>query len=503
MSKKSRSAATPLNRLARHKKTLRSPLKQLPGLYFSSWINDVLPDALWSVLLAGLLPREKALAAFRTVLTIYKKSASALAPTQLVHSQLALLDSTNFKLLFEPICADSEIRDALRPLLLIESLPDNKNWRQVISDQPEFSDGMESLARAVVRCFDHQSQASTDCRWLKVMVMLAQDKIVFPSNFSEHVEELIHYPNRGDMRAVRPSIRSMEMAFRNPALQKDTPLQKDIPPPWAEVFWDECWKRTQCFPSHSDEDAKLNNHGELFESVATLYDEVSDHFARTVKTTSIDARHDASFGLVLYLLQMLVFALKGTTGQSTASRLLLRAAFETYVSFLYSAKKDDPTIWMQYRNHGSGQQKLAYLKISSAKETPSFISLELLEQLSNEDMWLEFQDINLGAWSEKNLRMMASEVGVKDLYDAYYDSLSGFAHSSWAAVRQSAFGVCLNPLHRFHRVPLPPRWLNESVVPDIVKFVNLSLDQLASLYPPFKTRLSLAHKKQTPESEGE
>ena len=41
--------------------------------------------------------------------------------------------------------------------------------------------------------------------------------------------------------------------------------------------------------------------------------------------------------------------------------------------------------------------------------------------LANEDTWLEYQDIDFGAWANKNLRAMSEEVGAKDVYDRYYD----------------------------------------------------------------------------------
>jgi uncharacterized protein DUF5677 len=104
-------------------------------------------------------------------------------------------------------------------------------------------------------------------------------------------------------------------------------------------------------------------------------------------------------------------------------------------------------------------------------------------------MWLEFQDIKLGAWADKNLRKMAEEAGEKAFYDRYYDALSGYVHGNWLAVRHAVFGPCLNPLHRFHRIPLPPRLLIDDAVPDLRKICNLALDKFAHLYPPFKMRL--------------
>jgi hypothetical protein len=158
-------------------------------------------------------------------------------------------------------------------------------------------------------------------------------------------------------------------------------------------------------------------------------------------------------------------------------------------------KKDDPTIWLQYRNYGSGQARLSLLKILEQPESPSFTSRDLLESLANEDVWHEFLDIKLGAWADKNLRRMSEEAGVKEVYDKYYDGLSGYVHGNWSAVRHAVFGICLNPLHRFHRLPLPPRTLTHDAVPDIVKVANLALDRLAALYPPFKPRLNLKVRK--------
>ncbi len=115
----------------------------------------------------------------------------------------------------------------------------------------------------------------------------------------------------------------------------------------------------------------------------------------------------------------------------------------------------------------------------------------MLESFANEDLWIEHHDIKLGAWADKNLRKTAEEAGVKDIYDRYYDTLSGYVHGNWMAVRHSVLGECLNPLHRFHRIPLPPREFDQDAVPDLVKIMNLCLERLTSLYPPFKPRFRL------------
>ena len=117
--------------------------------------------------------------------------------------------------------------------------------------------------------------------------------------------------------------------------------------------------------------------------------------------------------------------------------------------------------------------------------------------LANEDMWMEFQDIELGHWADLNLRKMAEVAKVKDVYDKYYDLCSGYTHGQWVCVRDTVFVNCLNPLHRFHRVPAPPKSDMPSVLADGCKLVNRMLDDLNHLYPTFKPRLRWHHQKKT------
>lgn len=268
-----------------------------------------------------------------------------------------------------------------------------------------------------------------------------------------------------------------------------------LPLKHTEQFWKEMFEGTSC-----DVVEKLSLPEPPIKSIKSeifdIYHAVSNHFDATVTHTGIDAQHDAAFGLTLYALTLALNSAMGYGHVLVEGRMVLRSIMEAFIILRYLNFKNDPNLWKKYRNDGSGKTKLAFLKNCEAEELPDFIDLSRMESLANEDMWLEFQDIELGQWAKSDLRAMATECGVKDVYDKYYDWSSGYAHSQWVCVRDTVFTVCANPLHRFHRIPTVPKMNMPSVLPDACKIINRMLDELNNLYPSFKPRLK-EYKKET------
>ena len=171
-------------------------------------------------------------------------------------------------------------------------------------------------------------------------------------------------------------------------------------------------------------------------------------------------------------------------------RILLRTIVECLITLTYLRKKDDSNIWMKYRRYGSGQATLAFLRHSDQDNVPAYIDLNKMDYLANEDIWLELVDINFSSWSSMSIREMAEKAGIMDVYDQYYSLTSSFTHAQWNAVRDSSFTICLNPLHRFHRlihVPMPL----PSVLEDCCKLCNMLLDELNVLYPNSISRITV------------
>jgi len=462
----------------RHKKTLTPPLASIPKPHPSSWLNDWLPEMLWTALLIGGLPRQNALETFRIVADFVSQFPDEDFIYDITHTGLSKIDQEILKKLLQIIAATDAHRKALSPLLLLRELPARQSWLEALDAFTSDAD-WQALMRAVALTLDHQSQEATDCRWVRVMCLISTGKAVVPP---ELVKEIACYPNYGDMRKVRPSIRAMEIAFRN--------LEEEERG-WADKFWAQCLSETSCFPLEFGPSTTAPEVGTTIDQVQQVYKLLVKHNIKTRKTSGIDPRHDTVFGIGLYCLSILKELLHIGASQSIMARMALRTIVESLISLAYLAHKDDPKLWRSYRAYGAGQAKLVYLKLEEMDEELSFVDIETLERLANEDIWEEFLPIELGHWGKLDTRKLSEAAGFKDVYDRFYGWTSTFAHGHWGAIREAVYDTCGNPLHRLHRIPRESARSLPDVLPDACSCVDKVLELVSSCYPEFPHRVML------------
>jgi Family of unknown function (DUF5677) len=460
----------------REGKSFVPPFMQYPNTVLLSWRDSRIPEILWAVLLSGVLERDRYLDIFRGVI---RRAAEAKQVQSLSHSLLAADRPEAFDYVFEPVFHDERASRVLSCLLLLRGLPDRFHWeRHALSPDPKFD--WHVLAQAIALATDHQSQEATDCRWLRVLHEVSRGRMHVNPEFEQ---ELVQYPNLGDMRAVRPMIRSSEGAIDQ--LSSGSPQRA-----WPEEFWTECWKHTSCTLAHRRDEPRIETTDAANE-LSAVYGEVVRHFRRTLKTTCIDARHDSVFGMVLYGIGLAYSTCIGTAHHRIEGRMAIRSMAESLITLSFLLRRDQPGLWDKYRRYGSGQTKLAYLKSFDLDDPnlPTYVNISELEAMANEDAWLEFVTIDVGNWAGIDLRRMSEEINAKAIYDKYFALPSGYVHGHWGAVRDTIFGICFNPLYRFHRIPIAPRVTMASVAPAALKLTNLLLDALNNAYPPFKHRI--------------
>ena len=453
---------------------------------------------LWAALLTQGLAREDYLTCFRNIAEYCKAWFEDDGPLRHLADQsndpenlsfdaildfdsIALVSDDAFRTFFGILTAHPRASVALGPLLFVFTPPGIERWHRALDAQHNGRD-LSQLAAAVARCLDHQSESSTDIRWLKVTVPIAAGRMRFGSGFEEHVREILEFPNRGDLRSVRPSIRALEVSMR-----------RHPPPPWVSAFWEECTKGTACIDP-TDLHAEFARSAPVLglQNVFDCRQRLVERFFEVKSSERTDARLDSSFGLGLYALSIITTLAATRTQETILGRLAIRTLVEAYITLAFLANRDDPKLWSQWRVYGAGQVKLAFLKAQeSTGDLPSFYDPEELRRLANEDIWQEHLDIDLGHWTKGNLRWMAVEAGEKVLYDRYYAWSSTFVHAQWGAVRDTDYVTCHNPLHRLHRIPRAIARRQPSVEPDAAQLLNGMLKLVDKLYPGSEPLLPL------------
>ncbi len=474
------------------KKELKPPfLSNGLNLTTTSWFDERLPEMLWGILVIGNLERDNALTFFRYIGKYVEKNPDCNDVTMTGISQIEENKRKDF--ISYIVKYSDEINNILRSMLIFPELPGFDIWKEFLPETVP-SEDTQKLVNGVAKTFWHQSQEATDCRWVKVLCMVLGRKISFAKGMEDTVRGILEYPNYGDLRYVRPSIRSMEIGM--------PPNRENAGSAWSKYFWKYCFEKTECL-SEEAVDKKIENRKKelaneidknrkhFFDQTVEVRNKLIDCFFETSTTSAIDSRQEGIFGLSLYAITLFIEVIFYRTPLSITGRLGLRALVEIYITLSYLLKKEteEPKVWDDYRSYGTGQVKLVYLKLKEMGQVINSCDIDSMDKIANEDRWLEFVSINLGHWDSANLRKMSEDVDLKEIYDKFYNYTSGFMHGNWGAVRESVYQKCLNPLHRYHRVPIFDLPLMPNITTDAQQIINKILECLSVAYPVFQSRI--------------
>jgi len=131
-----------------------------------SWMNDRLPEMLWSALITASCERARALEHFRRIINFVARHESRYELNDLTHSGIAKLKPTLQNELIHFIVQPPEVANALATLRLFSTLPGAEVWNSAL---PSIDPDVELLMTAVGNTLWHQSQEATDCRWVRLM----------------------------------------------------------------------------------------------------------------------------------------------------------------------------------------------------------------------------------------------------------------------------------------------------------------------------------------------
>lgn len=140
--------------------------------------------------------------------------------------------------------------------------------------------------------------------------------------------------------------------------------------------------------------------------------------------------------------------------------LILRSMTDTHITLAWILESPNDR-GKEYILYGLGQEKLQIEQLmNEASSIPEEASHEELEQLIKmRQSWLDMQiahwaiDVNLGSWSGKSTRQMASECYCDSLYKFAYTPFSASTHSMWNHVGLYNVEPCTVALHKNHFLP--------------------------------------------------
>ncbi|MFC6269801.1 DUF5677 domain-containing protein [Frigoriflavimonas asaccharolytica] len=157
--------------------------------------------------------------------------------------------------------------------------------------------------------------------------------------------------------------------------------------------------------------------------------------------------------------------------------ILLRSMIDNYLNFcwilLQPLERSQKFIYF-----GLGQDKIQMSHRKLLQENnPSEENQLVIDSIES---WINSQNyefltiVNVGSWSEKSVREMATETNELELYNYVYQPFSNVAHNSWSHIGKYNLGVSDNPLHRFAKVPAIYKYTYDFYYMDLaMKYVDM------------------------------
>lgn len=135
--------------------------------------------------------------------------------------------------------------------------------------------------------------------------------------------------------------------------------------------------------------------------------------------------------------------------------IMLRCLVDAAITFCYLSEKGDEEDFNKFREYGEGQEKLLMLHLQDTYPEAETLEGRTPDSVSEElgGFTPEILDIELGHWTKKDARKLAISVNMERFYRLVYSPASSDLHGSWFSLKHSSFVRCIEPLHRYHRIP--------------------------------------------------
>lgn len=352
---------------------------------------------------------------------------------------------------FISILKEVDVLELLSPLSLVLSSENEYFIRQLKGYLMTVEDRVDKFNSILEELIDHQSQLSTDIRYLIIYHSSLSDKFKIHISQKSMISELNDYPfldiNDERMRHIRPMIRSAELGVSSQTFNTKANFNKK--------FWKSIARYMDCevflLRFNKNEDVNLDElKTSLFESLKYYRDLIQNIKQNDTKLFVLTS-------ILTYSYKRFLELVDHDLRQTISGRSIVRSCIENYMMTKYLLKNEaqHKDIWEEFQYYGIGNYKLIFERYR--EENPSIedshVQFEYLDLLVSEYIDKEFIDMDTRYFGNGNIRNKFKEVDEDFLYKYMYEYDSQFEHGLWGAIRESSVLKCTAAGHQYHGIP--------------------------------------------------
>ncbi len=376
-----------------------------------------------------------------------------------------------------------------------------ENWLDDFKKSKE--EILNSLKETVIRLYKAKDDYCAHIRVLPLGRLLKHRKLMFPSDM-EQIRLLPKYSKylNDDEKKI---CQSMARTITNIVIQFEI-MNGERNFNWSKHFWNNNFDLTPClYPNLIDiveEDEEFQNKmnqlwSECEKNKSSLEKYLFSDLLKMKKSLYDPSKDEVILGLFSRAIRIYTILLNNShLWAIDISNILLRCLTDTIFTLCYLLEKNDDDIFQNFIDYGKGKEKLLLLHIQDNYPNELTTGVEDIEKLELElgdPFFIEFLNVNFGNWIDKSARDMAFECGFEKQYRLIYNPTSEDVHGSWFSIRKANLTRCINPLHKFHRLPQkypPPLFINPIILATdlVVKTINYCIRKYN--FPEFKEDLS-------------
>lgn len=437
------------------------------------WFYGRLPEYLWLALIIDYYGRKEGLIKCYYIIKKLKEYVPDLFTPRF--SKILKLSNDKQNNFYEYILSIID-NNVLAPLTAVFTYSTSPKFASKFQSNLSIEQRMQSINSVMKKSSDHQSNLSTDVRFLVVYFNLLSGKLQMPS---ETLQLLLEYPTLSHenekMRMIRPLVRSMEIG----PIEFD-PYDED----YLNSYWESVSRMSDCelfYIKHAEDTPETKDYMNKVKTILLYYKDL------LVSVNPLDDKMTVLLGIATYSYKRLLELVEHDLFHTVSGRSIVRVLIEDFIMMKYLIQNESTNnnIWTEYQYYGIGQYKLIVERyLQSGKTLPnSHVSYDYMDILVNEYKNKEFIDMDTTYFNKQNVRGKAISVDEKELFDFYYDYDSAFEHGLWGAIRESSLIKCNTPSHQYHCVPdIENNQKMKSVWNDCVHVMNKTLELLEDIY---------------------